>query len=251
MGCVSKERETALLKKIEKLEALLDECQNGAKRLHSKMKIYFEKANYDSCKIIFAEMEKRHPDSNLFPEVKKLYQEAFRAQKLLEEEKQRQKEKDKRIKLQALNKLVKNYDDVSDVTWYHQPYFTHYNNKNLVSIYIGKMGNYLFLRLKMSYKGEDWIFFENAFLSYDGETKQIYFDKYTDKKTEIGNGGSVWEWIDVQLSEDSIQYLRKFCESRNAKMRLSGKYTETRNLTWEERQGIKDVLDGYDTLVSN
>ena len=99
----------------------------------------------------------------------------------------------------------------------------------------------------MSYQGDNWIFFEHAYLSYDGNTKQIIFDQYDDKETENGRGG-VWEWIDLTVTKDEEMFLREFAKSKNAKMRLTGKYTKTRTLTHTERQGILDVLNGYDAL---
>ena len=40
----------------------------------------------------------------------------------------------------------------------------------------------------MSYTGDDWIFFENAYLSYEGNTLEIKFDKYRNKETENKGG---------------------------------------------------------------
>lgn len=258
IGCVSKQRETELLNRIDELETKLDECENGAEKIHSKMKLELEKGNLQECKNLYLEMENRHPDSELFPEVKEIYDKIIKDEKdkaekerLLAEKKEREAklkaEKEKQEKLKALKKLKKNYDDVSDITWYKNPYFTHYNNRNLTSIYIGSSGSSTWLRIKMSYKGDDWIFFERAYLSYDGNTKEIIFNEYDDKDTE-NSGGGVWEWIDVSVSSDVLSFLRDFSNSKNAKMRLSGKYTRTRNLTWNERQGIRDVLNGYDAI---
>jgi len=258
VSCVSKQRETELLDRIVNLETQLDECQNGAEKIHSKMKLSFEKKDFQTCKNLYSEMEKKHPDSKLFPEVKEIYNKIIKTEKkqavkerLLKEkrirEAKRKADKERQVKLAALKKLKKQFDDVSGITWYYNPYFTHYNNKNLTSLYIGNEGNSTWLRLKMSYQGDDWIFFENAYLSYNGNTKQISFDEYNDKKTD-NSGGGVWEWIDVNVPTDVESFLRKFANSSNAKMRLSGKYTRTRNLTWRERQGIIDVLNGYDVL---
>lgn len=62
-------------------------------------------------------------------------------------------------RMQAVNKLKKRYDDVSAISWYYNPYFTHYNNSNHMSIYMGKRtSGEPWLRLLMSYYGEDWIF---------------------------------------------------------------------------------------------
>ena len=154
---------------------------------------------------------------------------------------------DKKEKLKSLNKLKKNFDDVSGITWYKQPYFTHYNNRFLTSIYMGEESSSKWLRLKMSYSGNDWIFFDNAILSYDGNSKTISFDKYKDKETD-NSGGNVWEWIDVSVDKGLENFLREFAKSKNAKMRFSGKYTKTRTLTYNERRGIIDVLNGYDAL---
>ena len=154
---------------------------------------------------------------------------------------------DKKEKLKSLNKLKKNFDDVSGITWYKQPYFTHYSNTNLTSIYMGEKGSSKWLILTMSYAGDDWIFFDNAILSYDGNSKTISFDKYKEKEKD-NSGGNVWEWIDVSIDKGLEIYLREFAKSKNAKMRLSGKYTKTRTLTYNERKGILDVLNGYDAL---
>ena len=114
---------------------------------------------------------------------------------------------------------------------------------------MGVVGETLpYLRLQMSYEGDDWIFFENAILSYDGNSKTIYFDEYTEKDSDNGYGGRVWEWIDVSVDYGLENFLREFAKSKNAKMRLSGKYTKTRTLSSNERKGILDVLNGYDDL---
>ncbi|WP_289075064.1 hypothetical protein, partial [uncultured Bacteroides sp.] len=78
-------------------------------------------------------------------------------------------------------------------------------------------------------------------------TKYIPFDEYREKKTD--NNTRVWEWIDVGVDDDLISYLNNMVNGKNVKMRLSGKYTHTRNLTSTEIKAIKDVLLAYDVLV--
>ncbi len=81
--------------------------------------------------------------------------------------------------------------------------------------------------------------------------KQRKFILINTRKKKSDNGTKVWEWIDVSVSSDSmITFLRNFAKSNDAKMRLSGKYTNTRNLTWNEKQGIIDVLNAYDVLMA-
>jgi len=248
-ACSDTEKEALLEKRISELETQLDECENGADKLLAKIQIDFENEDFESVKSIYSDLKNRHPESPEFTEGKTIYDKVIQ----IEEEKRVEAEKlaeiEKAEKLKALNNLKKQPDDISGITWYYNPYFTHYTNTNLTSIYMGDNGSSQWLRLMMSYKGDDWIFFEHAYLSYDGNTMEIIFNEYNDKETE-NSGGGVWEWIQVPVTSDIETFLREFAKSDDAKMRLSGKYSKTRNLTYNERQGILDVLNGYDALKS-
>jgi len=254
-GCSDKERESELQSQIKQLEIELDDCKNGAAKLLAKIQIDFEDEKWIDVKLTHSIFESRHPESEEFKEANDIYEKV-----LLFEEKQRVEEEKKRIeaenllkkekedRLRALKKLKKESDDISGVTWYYNPYFTHYNNRNNVSVYIGKReSSKPWMRLKMSYNGDDWIFFEKAFLSYNGNTLEIPFDKYDDKESD-NSGGEVWEWIDVSVTPEIETFLRDLANSTNPKMRLSGKYTETRNLTYTEKKAIRDVINGYQSL---
>lgn len=118
-----------------------------------------------------------------------------------------------------------------------------------MSVYIGKDSSKTWLRLLMSYKGEDWIFFEKAYLSYEGNTIQIPFDKYKEKDSD-NSGGYVWEWIDVKVDSSLLSFLKDFSNGKSQKMRLSGKYVKTRNLSVKEVKALQDVLLAYDVLVN-
>lgn len=248
LGCQNNEAELDHLNaKISDLETELDNCRNGSDKLLASLKLSFEDGQYKTAQDLFKEIKDRHPESPEFTEANEINN------KILEEEEKLRIEAEKLLKAEeakkmaALNKLKKQHDDVSGVTWYKNPYFTHYTNNYRASIYIGETSGLQFLRLFMSYYGEDWIFFETAYLSYDGNTREILFNKYEHKESDH-SGGSVWEWINVPVQEEMIPFLRAFANSPNAKMRFTGKYTKTRDLSKNERQGILDVLDGYEVL---
>ena len=246
-ACSNKAREEQLQKRINELETMLDECQNGAEKLLSTIELSYENKDFETVKNKFKEIENRHPESSEYSKAKEIYDQVILIEENNRIEAERKVAAEKQEKLQALKKLVKKHDDISGITWYKQPYYTHYTNSNLISIYMGDDGTSQWLRLIMSYYGEDWIFFERAYISYEGNTKEIVFDEYDDKETE-NDGGYVWEWIDLSMNEDVENFLRDFAKSKDAKMRLTGKYTKTRSLTYNERQGIIDVLNGYDAL---
>lgn len=254
-SCEDKNNESNLQNKIQQLENKiaqleidLDECNNGETRLFERLKNNYDEGNDEAVIQGYQQLSSKFPGSKSHISAKELIEKSNeRLRKANEElasaEKARLEERRK-----SLTKLKKSFDDVSGKTWYRQKYFTHYTNSNRTSVYMGvQEGSKPWLRLYMSYTGDDWIFFENAYLSYDGNTREFYFDKYKEKETE-NDSGDVWEWIDVQLSDSDIQWIKLFASSPNAKMRLSGKYTKTRNLSLQERRGILDVLDGYEFL---
>ena len=246
--------------RIAQLETELDDCKNGADKLYGFITTSFEKEDYNGVITHFKVLESKHPESKEFSLARPIFDKASafvaKAEKdeverkaKAEEEQRKQAEAAEAAKLASLKKLKKQFDDVSGTTWYKNPYFTHYTNDNRTSIYIGQKDGSVWMRLYMSYEGDDWIFFKNAYLSYDGKTLEIPFNDYEDKESE-NDGGSVWEWIDLSIDESTIGFMEKMAKSPNAKMRLSGKYTKTRNLTTNERKGITDVINGYRALKS-
>lgn len=185
---------------------------------------------------------KFHPECDELKKAESMY-----SQIVIKQQKEKQIEEEKAKRMSAVSKLKKEYDDVSNITWFYNPYFNHGNGSNRMSLYIGKKGSNVWLRLKMSFGGSSWIFFDNAYLSYDGNTREIYFNEYRDKESD-NYGGYVWEWIDVPVNGELLLFLKKFANGKSLKMRLSGKYTTTRELSEDEIMGIKDVLLAYDVL---
>lgn len=230
---------TLLRDSLNKVIPELEGYRNSPEKLCSNIDGLYKSGDIYELKSIKDKLEKYHPESKEYKVVKDLISK-------YEKEQQEEAEAEKKKRLQAVSRLRKKYDDINHITWYENPYFRHYTNTNYTSIYIGQNESSIWLRLMMSYEGEDWIFFESAYLSYDGNTFNIPFDKYRDKKTE--NDTRVWEWIDVRVSDDLLAFLRKMVNGKSVKMRLSGKYTNTRKLTNTEIKAIKDVLLAYDVL---
>ena len=236
---VLKEKEQ-LSKELSQVKKDLEGYKMSPKKLCANIDQLLKEKNISKLKEIEDKLTKYHPES---AELKKVKQYRAQTEKMIAQEKAAAEKK----RLQAVNKLKKKHDDVSGITWYYNPYFTHYNDANLTSLYIGKEDSKVWMILKMSYSGDDWIFFENAYLSYDGNTREISFNEYQDKESD-NSGGEVWEWIQVGVDDYLLSFLREMVNGKSIKMRLSGKYTKTRNLSVNEIQGIKDVLLAYDVL---
>ena len=183
----------------------------------------FKDKNRNELNIILDQLYTYHPTSKEYKQVESML---VTLDKMIADKAQ----KEKAQRMRAVTKLRKKY----------------YTNSNLTSLYMGQKDNDVWLCLRMSYYGDDWIFFENAYLSYDGNTKEIIFDKYKDKETDSDT--EVWEWIDVPVFDDLLKFLEEMSKGKVLKMRLSGKYTKTRSLSSKEINAMKDILLAYDVL---
>lgn len=230
----------------ENLQKELDKYKYSPDKLLAEIKKSYNTSNQSQLSSLVAQMREYHPNAQELKQAVE-YEQKLTDKILLERQKEIEaQQRAERERLKAVDKLKKKFDDVSGITWYYNPYFTHYNNSNLCSLYIGHKKNSVWLRLMMSYYGESWIFFDSAYLSYEGNTYNISFNEYEDKKSDSDT--ETWEWIDVSVSADLLQFLQNAVKSGNIKMRLSGKYTKTRNLSKNELNGLKDVLLAYDVL---
>lgn len=146
--------------------------------------------------------------------------------------------------------LKSSHDDFDGTTWYKNPYFTHKDFSNNVSAYIGKSGKKIWMRLVVTYCGNDWIFFDDCMMKFGLDQFPVVFNKY-DKKTDV-SGGLVYEKIDKPLEALEMSYLYDVLSRRDkGQIRLTGKYQKTRDLTNNEIKGLRDVLDAYIYMLSD
>lgn len=248
VGCGPSQTEyDALVQENKKLKQQLDSCKteianyrDTPERIYNGAQKYIIEKDIKSLGEIVRKLEKYHPLSKEYTKAKETLQQLI-------DKRDAAKKKEEEARRGIVNKLKKTNDGILGITWYQNPYFKHTPNSNNVSVYIGKKGfEKPYMRLLMSYYGDGWIFFDKAYLSYDGITKEIPFKEYDEKKTE--NNTKCWEWIDVAVDEETLSFLKKMVEGKSVKMRLTGKYQKDRNLTTTEIKAIKDVLLGYDVL---
>lgn len=237
------QKEISKLKKENAaLQRELNAYKFSPKAVCSSVESLYESGDLEGLREIEKLLVKYHPEAKELEDVR------AKCDKIVKDRKAKE-EALKKERMAAVNKLKKKYDDVSGITWYYNPYYTHYDNMNSTSLYIGKSDLGTWLRLKMSYEGESWIFFDKAYLSYDGNTREISFDEYNDKNTD--NTTRTWEWIDVSVDSWTEEFLKKLVDGKSVKMRLSGKYSKTKTLSSTEIRGMRDVLNAYEVLKNS
>lgn len=246
--------ENAELKnKIAALEQELDELKNGASRLFSKGKEEFRQAKYTDALATFSKLKTKHPES---PEAKRASSLISKSQrKLAQIEAQK-----KREARQALAKIKKSLsamdvrtDKVEGITWYFPKRIKNlsWKYKAPISLYIGKDKKSSWLRLKLYYQDEDWLFIKKTVAFIDGQ--KYYFSKFPHESyTHDSGGGYIWEWQDASPDEADLEIIAKIIRSKEALIRFYGqKYYGDRKVTQTHKRALQEALDAYKFLQHN
>jgi hypothetical protein len=174
-----------------------------------------------------------------------------------EEEKAKKEQEEKEAKIKKAKKKVKNLvrgktDEFTNITWYKNKRFTHYIDYSRISLYIGHDNNDSWVRLKISYSGDDWIFFENISLLYgESNVLNLDFGYFSEKETKVLGGGEVAEWIDIAVSPRELKYLKEFAKSNNSKIKFSGDaYFHKMTVGPTQKKAMLEVIEAYEILKS-
>ena len=138
-------------------------------------------------------------------------------------------------------------DEFSDKVFFEPKNAPKYRNRNGVYCYFVCIGDKpAALRFVFQYHNDSWLFIRNLQFNCDGTN----FTVTPDMDTDCGNGGMIWEWCDelVRASGTAISepYIALIANSQSVKVRMNGsQYYDTRTLTREQIQGIKDAYDYY------
>src|SRR5690606_19412105 len=134
-GCIDETEK--LQERIAELEQQLDDCQNGADKLLGFIQTSFDKREYDNVISLYNSLKEKHPSAPEIEKATEMFNAATDSIKVEKEKEEKKRaaaleavEKQKAERLASLKKLKKKHDDVAGITWYHNPYFTHYNNSN-------------------------------------------------------------------------------------------------------------------------
>lgn len=199
---------------------------------------------YKRAEAVLTLLLDKHPNSPEAERAKQLLEEVRAA--IAEEEAARKK------RVEELTKKMRvKYDEVREITWYMDKTTPYYDNTNNVHLYIGhKKYSDPWLRLRIRYAGEDWLFIERYTFKADGATYTIEAD-YFDVKRD-NSGGQVWEWYDCPVEEKELGLVRAIIASEKTILRYEGDtYHKDRIITSTEKKALENVLNLYEAMGGN
>ena len=150
----------------------------------------------------------------------------------------------------ALSALRIKKDDVTNKKWYYAKTTTQYIDSNSLHLYMGQeQGSEPYLRFRIQFAGDDWLFINKYTINADGQVFVIEPD-YGD--VERDNDTDIWEWYDISPSDENIAMVKAIMNSKKAVIRCEGdQYYKDRTITSTEKKALKSVLAGYNALVKN
>lgn len=148
----------------------------------------------------------------------------------------------------ALSRLKKSTDEVEGTTWYKPSCYPRYSNsRSFVLPYIGEKGGSYWLRCKVDYTANDWVFFDRIIINVDGVKRDTITFEYFDVTRDTVVGGKLWETADFAPTDSQIKLLSDIADSKKTIIRFQGNdYYYDMTVSKDDKQGIKDVLAAYD-----
>lgn len=152
-----------------------------------------------------------------------------------------------RIVSSATKGLVLNRDKMEKVSFYSTK--TRNSRATRIECYIGLSDNEMpFLRIRATYFGEDWIFFDSVKAMVDDLV--IYGRKF--QRADVvrhNSGGSVWETADYVVGDNELGALIAIARGKSSTVRFSGnEWRRDHEVTKNERRDIQRVLEVYAQL---
>ena len=148
---------------------------------------------------------------------------------------------------QAFSKMKTSTDKVEGIEWYMPSVFPKYaDTRSYVLPYVGQQGTNTWLRLRLNYTADDWIFFKQVIFSIDGIN---YYKSYDYNGVERDNDTEVWEYVDFMPTTEDIDMLKKIAISKETIVRFQGdQYYYDLTVKNSDKEAIGDVLTVYDAL---
>lgn len=146
-------------------------------------------------------------------------------------------------------KLDSKFDDMENITWIHAKGQNEVISGFTCYAYIGKRDDRYWIRFVLGFSQDNWIFMDAIKMKCGDNVFNCVID-YSEKKTDIGNGGTIYEWFDTGLTDSQIKALRSVCaHGQETKVRCYGdKYHEDFVLTDSQKANIITILDYYDLV---
>lgn len=134
------------------------------------------------------------------------------------------------------------HDDFEGITWYRDANAVGTYKTRLITEFAEKKSNNRWLRMKIRYYANDWLFIHSYIVKAD-EHKFTFNNRNFNRDN---GSGSIWEWETVKAGKKEIEMLKAVATSDKTVIRFYGRqYYSDHTVSVEEKDGIKRILSAY------
>ena len=240
-----------LKSEVDRLQKEIDGIKNSPAKYLAEIKLAFEAEKYDAARQTISKLIQLRPETPEAEQAKAIGMKieeilAARAAKLKEDE-IRKKAAAEEAHRKSIANLRTSIDEVNAITWHQHRSSPDSNASNGFFSYIGKKGDDVWLRLKITYTDEDWLFIKRYTFNIDGSNYPVSID-WGDRKSD-NSGGQIWEWVDLMVDSEAYALLEKVRDSKRTILRYEGnQYYKDRDVSQQEKQAVREILIAYEAM---
>lgn len=163
------------------------------------------------------------------------------------EEKRVAAEQRKKAAAASLKSLKTSRDKMEGITWYKHPLNVAYAPRQ-VSLYFGEFERgYGPLRLQISYTANRWLFINEVWGRADGERVTLATNIPLDSMQRAVSGGTIAEVLDVVITSDQLETIKKLAHAKDATVRFSGKegYVD-QTLSAGSKKALREMIAAHE-----
>lgn len=143
--------------------------------------------------------------------------------------------------LKSSEDITIKYDDME------QRYFLHIKDPGDLPLrpYIGYAGGRAWLRFKVFYKADSWLFAERVLVRADDVREDLRMGRFQRDHT----GGTIWEYADVSATEEHLALISQVVQSSKAVVRFYGRqYYADRDVSELSKKKLGSLMEIYKML---
>lgn len=149
------------------------------------------------------------------------------------------------------------HDQVTGIDWYYPKAYPYYTNSNMWGVdirtfvlpYMGQdKDGHIWLRLVCHYYGDDWIFFDHAIFSIDGENQVKQFSR--SELSRDHDGGYVWETADIAAESSEQELMRDVINSSQTIVRFEGDHIYDLTVSDSDKAAMLEILTCFEALTT-
>lgn len=138
-----------------------------------------------------------------------------------------------------LRRMRTRVDEFNGITFYRHPNEPKYTDtRSYLAVYAGKKEKRVWLRMRLNYTSDDWLFVSRAIFNIDGRIVPLQGGSW-----KRDNDSEIWEWVDMSIDDSLRQTLLDIAESEKTIVRFEGRqYYKNVTIREADKQTIRDMF---------